>query len=288
MTNYNSHEINNLSFSICTDSKVSPVFESLQVKYKNLLKKVEFLKQQYQAELETLRKELSYKNELIQTLQDQLLKKDESINNQKEIIFYYQNKLQYQENIIYLKNERHYYLQEEFLQQSQENEILKSESKRKNEYFDKHYLKNKSFTTFSNSFNNQSSVNIPTPDTVEVDISNTVTNNIINFKNNFYTISPLLTDEDIKLNKEKIFLKSKDIEIKKLRPIRNYILKYSYASVSIIYNYIRHQHKKKISDTSIKKYFLLISKCYKNIRLLTPLKRGKGHELILILNDLIT
>ena len=38
------------------------------------------LKQQYLVELVTLRNELSYKNELIQTLQDQLLKKDILIN----------------------------------------------------------------------------------------------------------------------------------------------------------------------------------------------------------------
>ena len=238
--------------------------------------------------IEFLLSQLKDKDELINQKDITINEKNIIINTQKEIIFYYQKKLHSKDNIISLKNELHYDLQEEFSQQSQENEILKNESKRKNEYFDNHYLKNKSFTTFSNSFNNQSSVNIPTTNTVEVDISNTVTNNIIYFKNNLYTVSPLLTDEDIKLNKGKIFLKSKDTELKKLRPIRNYILKYSYASVSIIYNYIRHQHKKKISDTSIKKYFLFISKCYKNIRLLTPLKKGKGHELILILNDLIT
>ena len=241
--------------------------------------------------IEFLLSQLKDKDELINQKDIIINEKNIIINTQKEIIFYYQKKLHSKDNIISLKNELHYYLQEEFSQQSQEYEILKNESKRKNEYFDNHYLKNKSFTTFSNSFNNQSSVNIPVIDTVEVDISKknkVITNRTIKFKNNLYTVSPLLTDEEIKSNKEKIFFKSKDIELKKLRPIRNYILKYSYASVSIIINYIKHQHQKKISDTSIKKYFKLIPKCYKNICLLTPLKSGKGHELILILNDLIT
>ena len=110
--------------------------------------------------IEFLLSQLKDKDELINQKDITINEKNIIINTQKEIIFYYQKKLHSKDNIISLKNELHYYLQEEFSQQSQENEILKSESKRKNEYFDKYYLKNKSFNSLNsekehNNKNNQ-------------------------------------------------------------------------------------------------------------------------------------
>ena len=73
MTNYTSHEINNLSFSICNDCPVSLDFDSLQVTYQNLLEENKYLKeknksleQQHQEDV----KELSLLKDQLKELQD--------------------------------------------------------------------------------------------------------------------------------------------------------------------------------------------------------------------------
>ncbi|MBQ8999185.1 MAG: hypothetical protein IJ086_10940 [Clostridium sp.] len=73
MTNYNSHEINNLSFSICNDCPVSSGFDSLQVTYQNLLEENKYLKeknksleQQHQEDVQ----ELSLLKDQLKELQD--------------------------------------------------------------------------------------------------------------------------------------------------------------------------------------------------------------------------
>ena len=245
MTNYTSHEINNLSFSICNDCPVSLDFDSLQVEYQNLLKKVEFLKQQHQAELETLRKELSYKNELIQTLQDQLLKKDESINN---LIHSNSSSLTFSPTpptII-------------------DTPIPKND------------LQNITNTPPLNQSiiqNNVLNNSIP-PNNLMLINTTTV---LFNHKN--YTISPPLPKTKLDLKKGKLTAKLE----KKLRIIKSYVNEYNSSSITQIINLFKRKHLK-VNRKSINRYFKLIEQCNYTYVVLNP-KKGRGNELILTLRN---
>ena len=230
--------------------------------------------------IEFLLSQLKDKDELINQKDITINEKNIIINTQKEIIFYYQKKLHSKDNIISLKNELHYYLQEEFSQQSQENEILKSESKRKNEYFDKYYLKNKSFNSLNSEkeHNNKNNQNLILSSPIFSKIKK-IFKLIILICFNKYSLYEQPTEEQILEAQKSITRKNvlKNTNIIKSSVDNNYIL--STNDALVLCNVV----DKTINSYFEKIYFTNYSKSPKYL-LFHNKKGGRGNQFYLVKN----